>query len=86
MKVEPRPGVEAASHRPPGARAMRLTASSLSIARLQKRDLAVIHFSGPNDLLVDLFPKGQATPAEVIACASFRVFGNCRETPQHFAI
>ena len=43
----------------------------LSIARLQKRDLAVIHFSGPNDLRVDLFSKGQATPAEVIACASF---------------
>jgi uncharacterized protein with von Willebrand factor type A (vWA) domain len=43
----------------------------LSIARLQKRDLAVIHFSGPNDLRIDLFPKGQATPAEVIACASF---------------
>jgi uncharacterized protein with von Willebrand factor type A (vWA) domain len=43
----------------------------LSVARLQKRDLAVIHFSGPNDLRVDLFPKGQATPAEVIACASF---------------
>jgi uncharacterized protein with von Willebrand factor type A (vWA) domain len=42
----------------------------LSIARLQKRDLAVIHFSGPNDLRVDLFSKGQATPAEVIACAS----------------
>ena len=33
--------------------------------------LAEIHFSGPNDLRVDLFPKGQATPAEVIACASF---------------
>ena len=43
----------------------------LSIARLQKRDLAVIHFSGPDDLRVDLFPKGQATPAEVVACASF---------------
>jgi uncharacterized protein with von Willebrand factor type A (vWA) domain len=43
----------------------------LSIARLQKRDLAVIHFSGPNDLRVDLFPKGQATPAEVIACVIF---------------
>jgi uncharacterized protein with von Willebrand factor type A (vWA) domain len=43
----------------------------LSIARLQKRDLVVIHFSGPNDLRIDLFPKGQATPAEVIACASF---------------
>jgi uncharacterized protein with von Willebrand factor type A (vWA) domain len=43
----------------------------LSIARLQKRDLAVIHFSGPGDLRVDLFPKGAATPAEVISCASF---------------
>jgi uncharacterized protein with von Willebrand factor type A (vWA) domain len=43
----------------------------LSIARLQKRDLAVIHFSGPDDLRIDLFPKGQALPAEVIACASF---------------
>jgi hypothetical protein len=35
----------------------------LSIARLQKRDLAVIHFSGPNDLRLDLFPKGEAAPA-----------------------
>ncbi len=43
----------------------------LSIARLQKRDLAVIHFSGPDDLRVDLFPKGEATPAQAIACASF---------------
>ncbi|MGH9754197.1 MAG: hypothetical protein ACREA2_15575 [Blastocatellia bacterium] len=43
----------------------------LSISRLQKRDLAVIHFSGPDDLRLDLFPKGEATPAEVIACASF---------------
>jgi uncharacterized protein with von Willebrand factor type A (vWA) domain len=43
----------------------------LSIARLQKRDLGVIHFSGLNDLRVDLFPEGQATLAEVIACASF---------------
>jgi len=42
-----------------------------SIARLQKRDLAVIHFSGPNDLRIDPFPKGEATPAQVIACASF---------------
>jgi uncharacterized protein with von Willebrand factor type A (vWA) domain len=43
----------------------------LSIARLQKRDLAVIHFSGPGDLRLDLFPKGEAAPAQVIACASF---------------
>jgi len=43
----------------------------LSIARLQKRDLAVIHFSGPDDLRLDLFQKGEAMPAQVIACASF---------------
>lgn len=43
----------------------------LSIARLQKRDLAVIHFSGPDNLKLNLFPKGEATPAEVIACADF---------------
>jgi uncharacterized protein with von Willebrand factor type A (vWA) domain len=43
----------------------------LSIARLQKRDLAVIHFSGPDELRLDLFPKGEATPAQVIACAAF---------------
>ncbi len=49
----------------------------LSIARLQKRDLAVIHFSGvnastgANDLRLDLFQKGDASPAEVITCAEF---------------
>jgi uncharacterized protein with von Willebrand factor type A (vWA) domain len=43
----------------------------LSIARLQKRGLAVIHFSGPDDLRLDLFSKREATPAEVIACAGF---------------
>jgi uncharacterized protein with von Willebrand factor type A (vWA) domain len=48
-----------------------VTLALLSIARLQKRDLAVIHFSGTDDLRLDLFPKGEATPAEVIACASF---------------
>jgi uncharacterized protein with von Willebrand factor type A (vWA) domain len=47
----------------------------LSIARLQKRDLAVIHFSGPNDLRLDLFPKGEAAPARVIACADFFING-----------
>jgi uncharacterized protein with von Willebrand factor type A (vWA) domain len=43
----------------------------LSIARLQRRDFAVIHFSGAQDLKVSLFPKGEAKPAEVIACANF---------------
>jgi uncharacterized protein with von Willebrand factor type A (vWA) domain len=41
----------------------------LSIARLQKRDYAVIHFSGAGNLHIDLFPKGKSAPDEVIACA-----------------
>lgn len=40
-----------------------------SIARRQQRDFAVIHFSGTGNLRVDLFPKGNSTPDEVIACA-----------------
>jgi len=40
-----------------------------SIARKQRRDFAVIHFSGTGNLRVDLFPKGNSTPDEVIACA-----------------
>jgi uncharacterized protein with von Willebrand factor type A (vWA) domain len=40
-----------------------------SIARMQKRDFAVIHFSGAGNLRVDLFPKGKSTPDDVIACA-----------------
>src|SRR5262249_11546633 len=38
----------------------------LAIARRQKRDLAVIHFSGPNQLRVGVFPKGESTPLELI--------------------
>ena len=41
-----------------------VTLALLSIARLQKRDLAVIHFSGPDDLRLDLFPKVEATLTE----------------------
>lgn len=40
-----------------------------SIARMQKRDFAVIHFSGTGNLHVDLFPKGKSTPDDVVACA-----------------
>mgnify|MGYP000278822630 FL=1 len=39
------------------------------IARTQKRDFVVIHFSGAGNLHVDLFPKGKSMPDEVIACA-----------------
>ncbi len=42
----------------------------LSIARMQKRDFAVLHFSGANNLKIERFPKGAATPAQTMACAS----------------
>ena len=42
----------------------------LSIARMQKRDFAVIHFSGAGNLKIERFPKGAATPAQAMACAS----------------
>lgn len=42
----------------------------LSIARMQKRDFAVIHFSGAGNLKTERFPKGAATPAQTMACAS----------------
>ncbi len=42
----------------------------LSIARLQARDFAVAHFSGANNLKIERFPKGAATPAQTLACAS----------------
>ncbi len=42
----------------------------LSIARLQKRDFVVIHFSGESNIKVEVFPKGQATAQETITCAT----------------
>jgi uncharacterized protein with von Willebrand factor type A (vWA) domain len=47
-----------------------VTLALLSVARLQKRDLAVIHFAADSQLKAEVFPRGEATPAEVIACAS----------------
>ena len=38
----------------------------LAIARRQKRDLAVIHFSGPNQLHTSVFPKGESSPLNLI--------------------
>ena len=38
----------------------------LAIARRQKRDLAVIHFSGPNQLRTSVFPKGESSPLSLI--------------------
>src|SRR5262249_60686658 len=38
----------------------------LAIARRQKRDLAVIHFSGPNQLRTSVFLKGESSPLNLI--------------------
>lgn len=40
----------------------------LAIARLQRRDLAVIHFAGRGQLSCHTFPQGQGDHAAVIAC------------------
>lgn len=41
----------------------------LSIAKQQKRDFALIHFGSGDELRTDIFPKGQATPTELIDSA-----------------
>ncbi|HEX2909879.1 MAG TPA: VWA domain-containing protein [Chloroflexia bacterium] len=41
----------------------------MAIARLQRRDIAIIHFSSPDQVRVDVFSKGKATPLEVMATA-----------------
>ena len=41
----------------------------MAIARLQKRDIAIIHFSDGGQVRVDLFQKGLATPLEVMSTA-----------------
>src|SRR5215471_2889040 len=43
----------------------------LAIARRQKRDLAVIHFSGPDQLQSGVFPKGGCSPLELIDAVEF---------------
>ena len=46
-----------------------VTLALLSIARLQKRDCAVLHFSGSaSELRVWHFPRGQASYAEIVGC------------------
>jgi uncharacterized protein with von Willebrand factor type A (vWA) domain len=43
----------------------------LAIAGKQRRDLAVLPFGGaPSELRVFRFPRGQASPADTLACAS----------------
>ena len=43
----------------------------LSIARHQRRDLAVIHFSGLGQLRTSVFPRGESTPLELIDAVEF---------------
>jgi uncharacterized protein with von Willebrand factor type A (vWA) domain len=43
----------------------------LAIAGKQRRDLAVLHFGGtPDELRVFRFPRGQASPADTLACVA----------------
>jgi uncharacterized protein with von Willebrand factor type A (vWA) domain len=45
-----------------------VTLALLAIARLQGRDLAVIHFSSTHELALYRFPKGQGAYPDVMAC------------------
>ncbi len=45
-----------------------VTLALLAIARLQRRDLAVLHFSGDEQVLLHRFPKGEGAYPDVIAC------------------
>jgi uncharacterized protein with von Willebrand factor type A (vWA) domain len=45
-----------------------VTLALLAIARLQRRDMTVIHFSGAGELSTYHFPKGKSGHADVIAC------------------
>jgi len=43
----------------------------LAIARLQKRDIAIIHFASRNQIKTQFFIKGQASPEEALQIAEF---------------
>ncbi len=64
---EPLPGVGGGYSKEVWAKAVAL--AILAIARLQKRDMAVIHFSNRDQLSVHRFPKGEGAYPDVIACA-----------------
>ncbi|MCC6629302.1 MAG: hypothetical protein IT340_18095 [Chloroflexi bacterium] len=54
----------------------------LAIAGKQRRELAVLHFGGtPQELRVFRFPRGQATPQDLLACASLFYGGGTRFEP-----
>ena len=43
----------------------------MAIARLQKRDIAIIHFASRNQIKTQFFSKGQASPEEALQIAEF---------------
>lgn len=43
----------------------------MAIARLQKRDIAIIHFASRNQIKTQFFIKGQASPEEALQIAEF---------------
>jgi uncharacterized protein with von Willebrand factor type A (vWA) domain len=48
-----------------------VTLALLTVARKQKRDVAVVHFSGVGQVKVHEFARGESSPAQLIAMAEF---------------
>ena len=54
----------------------------LAIAGRQRRDLAVLHFGGtPDELRAFRFPRGRASPQDLLACATQFYGGGTRFEP-----
>jgi uncharacterized protein with von Willebrand factor type A (vWA) domain len=48
-----------------------VTLALLAVARKQKRDVAVVHFSGTGQVKIHEFARGETSPAQLIAMAEF---------------
>lgn len=53
----------------------------MAIARLQKRDIAIIHFASQNQLKTEIFTNGQTSPEEAIKVAEFFYRGGTHFEP-----
>jgi uncharacterized protein with von Willebrand factor type A (vWA) domain len=53
----------------------------MAIARLQKRDIAIIHFASRNQIKTEFFSKGQASPEEALQIAEFFYDGSTAFEP-----
>ena len=53
----------------------------MAIARLQQRDIAIIHFSSTNQIKTQFFLKGQASPEEALEVAEFSYNGTTAFEP-----